>query len=144
MVDVITRVSIAAPKEKVSQYATDPDNAPAWYKNIESVQWKTSKPLRVGSQVVFKAIFLGKELIYTYEVEKYIPGQQLVMRTSEGPFPMQTTYQWEAIDDHSCLMTLRNTGKPAGFSKLFAPFMEMAMRNANKKDLGVLKAIMEK
>ncbi|MEP7228773.1 MAG: SRPBCC family protein [Ginsengibacter sp.] len=151
MVDVTSKIIIAAPADKVSAYTADPDNAPKWYKNIKSVEWlpagqsgKTPKPLIVGSRVAFKANFLGKELTYIYEIKEYVPGQHLVMSTFEGPFPMETTYRWQRIDDNTCSMTLRNAGKPAGFSKLFAPFMEMAMRSANKKDLKLLKHILEK
>ncbi len=143
MVDVTTKIAISVPRDKVSAYAADPDNAPQWYKNIKSVEWKTPKPLGIGSQIAFKAKFLGRELAYVYEIEKYTPGQLLVMRTSEGPFPMETTYQWASIDDNSCFMSLRNSGKPSGFSKLLSPFMEMAMSRANKKDLKLLKFILE-
>lgn len=143
MVDVITKIIIAVQREKVSAYTADPDNAPQWYKNIKSVEWQTPRPLDVGSRIAFKAKFLGKELAYTYEVTEFIPGKILMMRTSEGPFPMETTYRWEAINDQSCSMSLRNTGKPSGFSKLLAPFMEMAMRRANNKDLKLLKSILE-
>jgi len=56
---------------------------------------------------------------------------------------METTYTWQAIDDDSTRMTLRNCGEPAGFSKLAVPFMTMAMRSANRKDLRNLKTILE-
>lgn len=128
----------------MATFAADPDNAPLWYVNIKSVEWKTSRPLAVGSRVAFKANFLGRELVYTYEIKSYLPGEHLVMRTSEGPFPMETFYEWHSVSDHSSEMILRNAGKPSGFSRLLTPFMEMAMRRANKKDLLRLKSIVEK
>ncbi len=108
------------------------------------MEWKTPKPLSIGSRIVFKAKFLGKELSYVYEIIEFIPGEKLVMRTAQGPFPMETIYQWEAINNDTTRMTLKNAGKPSGFSKLFAPFMSLAMRRANKKDLVLLKSILEK
>ena len=65
MVDVLTEITIAKAIDLVSQYATDPDNAPVWYDNIDSATWVTEKPLKVGSQIAFHAKFLGKDLAYT-------------------------------------------------------------------------------
>lgn len=143
MVDVITKIQINSPVERVSNYAADPDNAPEWYVNIDSAEWKTDKPLRIGSRIAFKAKFLGRELAYIYEIVENIQGTKLVMRTSEGPFPMKTTYTWEAIDHSTTLMTLRNQGNPAGFSKLVSPFMASMMKKANNKDLKKIKEILE-
>jgi len=142
-VDVVTEITIDRPVSEVSTYATDPTNAPAWYANIESIDWKTSPPARVGSAVTFVAHFLGRRLEYTYEVVELVPRERLVMRTQDGPFPMETTYTWASITADSTRMTLRNRGRPAGFSKLFAPFMVPAMRRANRKDLARLKEILE-
>jgi uncharacterized protein YndB with AHSA1/START domain len=143
-VDVRTEIDIDRPVGDVARYAADPSNAPEWYANIESAEWKTEPPLRVGTTVAFVARFLGRRLAYDYEVVELVPGERLVMRTSEGPFPMETTYTWTPTNTGGTHMTLRNRGQPAGFSKLMAPLMVPAMRRANRKDLARLKSIIER
>ncbi|UYZ22862.1 SRPBCC family protein [Mesobacillus jeotgali] len=143
MVNVLTEIEIKSPVERVSEYAANPDNAPEWYVNIDSAEWLTEKPLVIGSRIAFKAKFLGRELAYIYEIVEYVPGKKLVMQTSEGPFPMKTTYTWKAIDSNTTKMTLRNQGEPSGFSKLVSPFMASMMKKANMKDLKKLKEIIE-
>ncbi len=143
MVDVQTEITINKPIGFVSEYASNPDNAPEWYLNIESAEWETAKPLVVGSKVAFVAHFLGRKLAYTYEFVELVPGEKLVMRTAEGPFPMETTYTWTALNENTTKMTLRNRGNPSGFSKLFAPLMSTMMRRANNNDLKNIKRILE-
>ena len=142
-VDVVTEVVIDRAPELVAAYAVDPSNAPEWYVNIRAVELATPPPLRAGSKMAFVAHFLGRRLAYTYEVVELVPGARLVMRTAEGPFPMETTYSFEPAGDGKTRMTLRNRGEPSGFSKLAAPLMAAAMRRANQKDLEKLKALLE-
>ena len=100
-----------------------------------------NRPLR--STVAFVARFLGRRLAYTYELVDVAPDERLVMRTAQGPFPMETTYRWAPAADGGTRMSLRNRGEPAGFSRLAAPLVAMAMRRANRKDLSNLRRILE-
>lgn len=141
-VDVVNSVVINRPVADVVRYAADPDNAPLWYENIKSVEWKTPPPAQVGSRVDFVAQFLGRRLAYTYEFVEFVPGRRLTMRAPGSPFPMETTYTWE--DEHGATrMTLRNLGTPSGFAAWLAPVMSFMVGRANRKDLVLLKRRLE-
>ena len=142
-VDVVSEIEIARPRAEVAAYASDPDNATAWYRNIKQVEWKSERPLGVGTLTEFVAEFLGRRLIYTYEVRELLPGERFVMSTAEGAFPMETTYEWADGPGGGTRMTLRNRGEPSGFARISAPMMARAMRRANGQDLRRLKEILE-
>jgi hypothetical protein len=142
MVDVHTEIVIDRPRAVVAAYAANPDNAPRWYRNINSAQRRTPGPLAVGSRLAFTARFLGRDLSYEYEITEFVPGDWLVMRTSQGPFPMETTYTWLDVDG-ATRMSLRNRGEPAGYFRFAAPFLATMMRSANGKDLRSIKKILE-
>ena len=143
-VDVVTEVVIERPVDVVAAYVGDPSNAPEWYANIRSVEWQTPPPVDAGSRMDFVATFLGRRLAYTYEVVDFAPGERLVMRTAQGPFPMETTYEWHAVDGARTLMRLRNRGEPSGFGRIAAPALAAAVRRNTTKDLARLKELLER
>lgn len=142
-VDVRNVIEISRPVAAVAAYAMDPDKAPEWYVNIRAIAWKTSPELRVGARMAFVASFLGRRLAYTYEIVELVPESKLVMRTAEGPFPMETTYTFSAVAEDVTRMELRNRGTPSGFSAIAAPLMAVAMDRANKVDLANIKRLLE-
>lgn len=142
-VDVRTEIDIRGPRVEVACFAADPLNAPQWYVNIKTADWVGAAGLAVGNQVAFTAYFLGRKLAYTYVIREYVPGTRLAMATSDGPFAMETTYEWTDTDDGGTQMNLRNAGAPSGFARIAAPAMERAMRRANQKDLLRLKDLLE-
>ncbi|MBV8084285.1 MAG: SRPBCC family protein [Chloroflexi bacterium] len=142
-VDVTTEIDIESPCSEVAAFAADPNNATAWYEDIESVRWETPPPLGVGSRVAFVAHFLGRHLAYTYEMREFVAGERLVMSTDAGPFPMETTYTWTDTPSGGTHVTLRNHGRPAGFGRLAAPLMAMQVRRATSRNLALLKRILE-
>jgi uncharacterized membrane protein len=142
-VDVSVEKVINRPLAEVAAYAGDPSNAPEWYANIRSVEWRTAPPAAVGSQLEFVATFLGRRLVYTYEIVELIAGARLVMRTAQGRFPMETTYEWSAVSRNRTLMRLRNRGEPSGFGRVAAPVLGAAVRRNTTKDLARLKRLLE-
>lgn len=142
-VDVSATIVIERSIDVVAAYAGDPANAPEWYRRIDEAEWQTEPPVSLGSEIAFRARFLGRDLAYTYRVTEYTPGEQVAMSTTDGPFPMNTTYTWRAVGDRVTHMTLRNHGDPAGFARLAAPFVAFAMRRAMRQDLQDLKRILE-
>jgi hypothetical protein len=142
-IDVETEITIARPRVEVAAYAAEPGNATAWYENIDSAEWRTPRPLAVGSRFAFVARFLGRRLTYVYEVKELLPGERLVMATTDGPLVMETTYTWADAAGDGTLMRLRNRGGPSRFPRLLDPLMAAAVRRANRKDLARLKQILE-
>ena len=141
-VDVAVETVIGRPRGEVAAFAADPDNATRWYVNIRSVRWETPPPVSVGTRLAFEAQFLGRRIAYTYEVREHLPGTRFVMSTQQGPFPMETTYEWEDVDEGT-RMSLRNRGVPGGFGRLAAPAVAVAMRRAMTADLRRLKQVLE-
>jgi uncharacterized membrane protein len=142
-VDVTSETVIDRPVSEVAAFAAEPENAPRWYRNIKSVEALTPAPLRVRSRMAFVAEFLGRRLSYTYEVVELDPLRKLVMRTAEGPFPMETTYEWYPEGPARTRMRLRNRGSPSGFMGIVSPFLAMAVGRAGRKDLEQLKRLLE-
>ena len=90
-VDVQTMIDINRPRNDVAAYAAHPDNATSWYKNIKSVEWRSPKPLAVGSRIAFVAQFLGRSSM-TSEVKKSVQGKRFIQH-DRVPF-QETICTW--------------------------------------------------
>jgi uncharacterized membrane protein len=142
-VDVTNEILIERAPGIVSAYVSDPSNAPTWHDHIKSAMW-TSEPIaHVGSRIAIVVELLGRKFEFTYEIVEFTPGEKLMMRSIEGPFPMETVYSFEETRDGHTRMTMRNHGEPAGVSKLMTPMIVTTMRHAGEKDLAKLKDILE-
>jgi hypothetical protein len=135
-VDVLTDIEIDRPRSEVADYVSNPDNATKWYENIKKVEWKSPKPLKVGSQVAFEADFMGQPFQYTYEITEYARGKSLVMNAASAPFPMKTSYRFSDTPSGGTKMELRNLAHD--------PAMADAIERENRKDLARLKSILER
>ena len=143
MVDVSIEIIINLPKEKVAEFASDPGNAPSWCTHIKSVEWNNEAPLRAGTKLVFNEQIMRRRQQHIYEVVEIIPGQKMIVKTRSNGMRMETTVAWQALNENTTCMTLRNRGVPIAFSKTIAPFLKLAIRKASRRNLKQLKKMLE-
>lgn len=125
-VDVLTETVIRRPVTVVAAFAETRATPRVVRRHRLRRVGQTPPPVAVGTRMAFVARFLGRRLTYAHEVTELVPRERLVMRTTNGPFPMETTYTWESLDAGATRMTLRNRGRPA-----------------NRKDLAELRTLLE-
>lgn len=142
-VEIKTEIVIDRPRAEVAAFAADPDNATAWYEHVKRVVWRTPKPLAVGTRIGFLAESLGRQLEFVYEVTALTPGEQLVMRSEAGRFPMETIYAWQDEPGGGTRMFLSNHAEPRGVGRVSAALLRRSMRRSNAKDLSRLKHVLE-
>jgi uncharacterized membrane protein len=135
MIDIKTEIIINLPKEIVAEFVSDPNNAARWCKHIKSVEWEAHGRLRAGAKLV-----LNK---HVYQVIEVIPGQKITMHTLSNGVNMETTIAWQAINEYSTCMTLRNRGIPHSFSKAIAPLLALVIRKLSRRNLKRLKNLLE-
>lgn len=143
MVDVSTEIIINLPKEKVAEFASNPHNVPNWCTHIKSVEWNNEAPLRAGAKLVFNEQIMRRLQQHIYEVLEIIPGQKVIMKNHGNGMRMETTVAWQAINENTTCMTLRNRGVPTAFSKPITPLLKLAIRKVSRRNLKQLKKMLE-
>ena len=137
--DVRVEAAIAAPRERVAAYASDPLNDPDWISGIRSAEWLSEPPLREGSRVERLAGFLGRRIEYVLEVVELRPGRLVKMRSVRAPFPMEVTYGFDD-DPAGCLASIRVRGGEGLVFRVARPLMAWRVRRSLRMDLRNLAA----
>ncbi len=141
--DVTATETIAADRDRVFAYATDPVNDPVWIGGISEAVLLGERPLAKGSTVRRVASFIGRRIEYVLEVAELEPGARLAMRSIRSPFPMAVTYSFEPTD-RGTRMAIRVEGEPAGAYRLAGPLLPRMVHRSVAGDLRRLKAILER
>lgn len=137
-IDIIASIAIAADRNEVWRYATDPANDPMWITGISSAAWATEPPLREGTRVERSASFMGRTIEYVLEVVEHLPGSRLRMKSIRAPFPMDVTYEF-ADSGTEVAASIRVRGGPTGLKRLANPLMGPMVKRSLTSDLRNLK-----
>jgi len=136
--------SIPRPADEVFEFFADASNNPRWQKGMQSCEWTTGPPIGVGSIYEQRARFMGRDVVSTFEVTRYEPGQLIAIETIVSTFPIQVVRQVEAIDDNNCRVSADITGGPEkGFAKLLEPLVGRWAQKSVDRDYDRLVQLLE-
>lgn len=141
-VDVTAERTIGRLPVEVASYAMDPANDPQWIGGISEAELLTEPPVAEGSRVRRVASFLGRRIEYVMEVERWVPGEGVVMRSVVSPFPMRVTYAFDD-DPAGTRALIRVEGEAEGFYRIAGPLLAAGVRRGITRDLRTLQRIVE-
>ena|SRR5258706_6372304 len=141
--DVTAHMEIHRDSKAVAAYAFEPTHDPVWIGGISHAELLTPRPIGIGTQVQRRAKFLGRTIDYILEVRSFEPEHLMVMESIKSPFPMQVTYQFDALDTGTTHATIRVRGTASTFYGLADVLMSPMVKRNLHNDLRRLKARVE-
>lgn len=148
MFNVTNNITINCPRFDVAEFSANPDTYSQWYGGIHQVEWKTSRPLIVGSKIGFITRVLGIPVPFLCEVLEYVPGYHLVLNETGTSFTLQTILSWEENAEGQTIVTLQNNGGfptlPKPLARLLETIVGGAFLRASIHNLAALKKAMER
>lgn len=143
MIDVVSTLDIDAPIEAVSDYASDPKNAPEWHANVADVHVTSPGPICVGFEFDITTVMMGKKSHYHYRVTEFEAHRRFVMTSTSGPFKVKTELGWSRNPDNGTSMSIRTLANPRGFKPITVQAMAAALRQGSLSDLRHIKRVFE-
>ena len=133
---------INRPVEEVFDFVSNSENLPRWRSTSLEVKKTSTGPLGMGSTFKGRFTFLGRQFDGNVVVTAYEPNRVYMSKIAEGPFPLETGYSLEPIENGTHV-TFVVDGAPGGFFKLAEPLVVSMAKRAYEADLHNLKDMLE-
>ena len=133
---------INRPVEEVFAFVSNSENLPRWRSTSLDIKKTSDGSLGVGSTFKGRFTFLGRQFDGNIVVTAHEPNRVYVSRMAEGPFPLETGYTLEPVEDGTHVSFVVE-GEPGGFFKLAEPLVVSMAKRAYTTDLQNLKEMLE-
>ena len=141
-IDVAAEIDINAAPADIAAVMFDPAREPEWMTTVKAVT-VIDPALAVGARVEHRGSFLGREIAWTTEVERFHFPHVLALRISDGPFVGLVRYEIQRVATGGSRAAIRTTGEPGRFGFLPTGLVTAPMRKAMNADLARLKTLVE-
>lgn len=140
-------IIIGKPIEEVWTFTANPHTASRWINGISDLRVTSTGPLGQGSTVASKYTYRGKTFDLVHEVTEFLPPSRQSIQATSGPFPFTSTLDLESVPDGTRVVSTLDAGSDSKATTviftLFGPFIHMMLNRQLKKELGVLKSLVE-
>ena len=125
--------TIDQPGDRVFDYVSTPENDPTWVPASLRHEMLSPAPMRVGSITEEDVWFLGRRMLYTWEITQYEPPTALALRSISGPIPATIRVLLESLDGARTKVILVGEVQLRG---VYKP-MELVMRRVAQRQFGI-------
>jgi uncharacterized protein YndB with AHSA1/START domain len=133
-------VAIDRPPAEVFAYVSDPANLPAWQGSC--VAATADGPVAVGTRIMEKRRFLGREATTVVEVTEIEPDRLLMLDVVDGPVSFTVTHRL-VPEGGGTRLTISAEGEPGGLLRLGSRLLVRAVDEETRTNLERLKELLE-
>lgn len=142
MATIEIQLVINRPVEDVFAFVSNSENLPRWRTTALEVKKTSNGPLGLGGTFRGRFTFLGRQFDGNIVITGYEQNRTYVSKMAEGPFPLETGYTLEPVENGTHV-TFVVEGAPGGFFKLAEPLVVSMAKRAYETDLQNLKEMLE-
>jgi hypothetical protein len=84
--------------DRVFEYVSTPENDPTWVPAFLRREMLSPAPTHVGSITEEDVWFLGRRMLYAWEITQYEPPTAFALRSISGPIPATIRVLLESLD----------------------------------------------
>jgi hypothetical protein len=118
--------------DRVFEYVSTPENDPTWVPASLRHEMLSPAPTHVGSITEEDVWFLGRRMLYAWEITQYEPPTAFALRSISGPIPATIRVLLESLDGASTKVILVGEVQLRG---VYKP-MELVMRWVAQRQFG--------
>ncbi len=133
-------VEFAWPADDVWPYLIALEQVPLWEQGVVEVRQLTPGEPRVGTEIMARRIYGGRESILRGMISDYRPGRSATMALEGGPLRNASVcYAVEPLTARTSLVTYSASGSLRGPLRLLDPFAPAMGRNQARINLARLR-----
>ena len=143
MTSVEIDILINRPSEEVFAYIAHFPNNVHWQSGVKEATITSPDPFGVGSTYTQISQFLGKQIVFNFEITAYEAHHLVEFKTVSGSFPVKIRRAVEPVNSHSTRVIAIIEGEAGGFFRLFAPLLDWMTKRSIQGDYARLKHLLE-